>query len=103
MSDVTPGAPFNQLSTTGLLWLINRTVFHPRGFALALHYPEASTREEIDAGEAECTGWSLLGDGTEVWSFTEQVDDECFALVEAFLAATKEANARGDQRGRILP
>lgn len=102
MSDVTPGIPFNQLSTTGLLWLINRAVFHPRGFALALHYPEATTREEIDAG-AECTGWSLLGDATEPWSFTEDVDDECFAAVEAFLAATAEANGQREQTERVVP
>ena len=51
--------PFSELRDTGLLWLINTTVFHPRGYAIALHFN--------DQGEA--TGWSLLGDGTELWQF----------------------------------
>lgn len=50
--------PFEELSDSGLLWLINRTVFHPRGYALAL---------TVTDGEA--TGWSLLGDGSEPWQF----------------------------------
>ena len=29
--------PLLELSEAGLLWLINRVVFHPRGIALALH------------------------------------------------------------------
>jgi hypothetical protein len=60
--------------STGLLWLINRTCFHPRGFALALHRDEGNV-----------VGWSLEGDGSECWNFSEDTDDECFARVEAFL------------------
>lgn len=39
----------------GLLWLVNRCVFHPRGYALAF-FPESGT-------------WMLLGDGSEPWSY----------------------------------
>jgi hypothetical protein len=55
---------FGELRSSGLLWLINRVVFHPRGFALALtmHGDEA-------------TGWKLLGDGSEVWRFDGDEDD----------------------------
>lgn len=52
--------PFDELRETGLLWLINRVVLHPRGYALAIHVDEAGA----------ATGWSLLGDGTEPWSFS---------------------------------
>jgi len=52
------GRPLDQLRTSGLLWLINRTVFHPRGFALGLH-----------ENNGEVTGWSLQGDGTDPWLY----------------------------------
>lgn len=62
----------------GLLWLVNRTVFHPRGFALG-HTP----------GTDE---WRLYGDGSEPWQYAEPVDeDRLFAAAEAALA-----RARGD-------
>jgi len=87
--------PFSDLRATGLLWLINRVVFHPRGWALALHF--------ADGGEGgaykDCTGWSLMGDGTEPWSMGDpspedqakygaKTEDELFALVEALLRPT---------------
>lgn len=60
--DVSP-RPFSTLRPTGLLWLINTSVFHPRGFALALHYPH------LDAAEPD--GWVLNGDGCEPWLFSQ--------------------------------
>lgn len=76
----------------GLLWLVNASVFHPRGFAMAIN-DEANT-------------WVLMGDGTEPWSFVTRGfgnlaieqwgadphkmpealvdDDAAFANVEAF-------------------
>lgn len=56
--------PWSDLRDTGLLWLINRTVLHPRGFALALHFDEAD----------EAVGWGLFGDGREPWGYV--MDDE---------------------------
>lgn len=64
---------------TGLLWLINRACFHPRGFALALHRDD----------EGKVIGWTMEGDGSEPWAFSEETDDQCFAAAEAFLAALK--------------
>lgn len=69
-----PTRAFEELRTHGLLWLINTTVFHPRGYALAL---------QLQDGVA--TGWRLLGDGSEPWTFGETLDAE-FAASEAFLA-----------------
>lgn len=66
--------PLSELRESGLLWLINRTVLHPRGFALAL---------VVDGNEV--VGWQLLGDGTEPWSFGDDETD-LFARVEALLS-----------------
>lgn len=65
--------PLIELSTSGLLWLINATVFHPRGWALALH-----------KRGGEIAGWHLQGDGREVWVF-EGNHDERFAAAQATL------------------
>lgn len=64
------------LRDDGLLWLINRVVFHPRGFGLAMVIDDAGS----------CLGWQLQGDGTEPWSFP--VDDEpvLFAAAQRLLA-----------------
>jgi hypothetical protein len=60
-----PPRPFDDLRASGLLWLINRALLHPRGYALALH---------VEGGEA--VGWSLLGDGSEPWRYDETDVDE---------------------------
>lgn len=65
--------PLIELSTSGLLWLINATVFHPRGWALALH-----------KRGGEITGWHLQGDGREVWTF-EGNRDHHFEAAQATL------------------
>jgi hypothetical protein len=69
---VTDYRPFEELATTGLLWLINASTFHPRGFALSLHVDKEGT----------AVGWSLQGDGSEPWYF-EGSRDEKFNAVEA--------------------
>lgn len=58
--------PFEDLQSTGLLWLINVSVFHPRGYAIAIHFN--------DMGNAE--GWSLIGDGSEAWYMVEPSDEQ---------------------------
>src|SRR5262245_41266673 len=95
-ADARSGEPCNpsierqlhELRDTGLLWLLNRVVFHPRGFALALFYE--GTFPDLGA----CTGWGLVGDGTEPWTMGNPTDeqralgapteDELFHRVEAF-------------------
>lgn len=74
--------PLLELSESGLLWLINRTVFHPRGLALALY-------QEGD----EAHGWKLLAAAEgEPFTFPESVDNEGFRRANATLRAalTKE-------------
>lgn len=56
--------PFEELRDSGVLWLINRMVFHPQGYALALHFDSAY----------QLTGWSIAGNGTEEWRYTQGDD-----------------------------
>lgn len=72
--------PLIDLSNTGLLWMINRNVFHPRGYALGLSLDE----------NLEVNGWVINGDGTEPYTFDIESDKECFAEAEAFLAGLKD-------------
>jgi hypothetical protein len=72
--------PVSELSDKGLLWLINRVVFHPRGFALAL------VREEDGSADY----FQLQGDGTELHWFAPSDEAERFQAVEATFAAARE-------------
>jgi hypothetical protein len=67
------------LQSDGVLWLINKVVFHPRGFALG-HYPADGK-------------FYLLGDGSESWMFTAELDSEKFPLVEALFERARSRNA----------
>lgn len=56
----------DQLRTTGVLWLINAAVFHPRGVALALDYADE------DGPDADARGWSLVAsDDGGPWTFPD--------------------------------
>jgi hypothetical protein len=78
-SDSVDIRPLSDLRDNGLLWLVNRIVFHPRGFALAL-----------DVGDGGAVvGWTMIGDGSGVWSFSHEVDDDQFAKAEAFLTSLR--------------
>lgn len=73
-----PGRLFVEFQREGLLWLVNRVVFHPRGYALAFHFSD--DMETV-------TGWSLQGDGTETWDFRlpPTTEDELFNRAKAIL------------------
>lgn len=66
--------PFDKLRDTGILWLINTTVFHPRGMALGLNYN--------DDGEAD--GWVLYVD-KETWVFLDDDANKCFNDFNEFI------------------
>lgn len=75
---MTPAIPV-EVRDDGLLWAINRTLFHPRGFALG--YDPTSKRFE------------LLGDGTEVWNYAQDIpEDKLFADFEALLQRARVNN-----------
>lgn len=64
--------PWSELTESGLLWLINRVVFHPRGFALGINED----------------GWTLQGEGKEVWAFEIATDEEKFLALKKTLEQT---------------
>lgn len=75
---IGPPRPFANLRISGLLWLINASTFHPRGYALALHYDEYG----------DAIGWSITGDGTEPSTVpddtaTQRLQDATFTLAQA--------------------
>ena len=80
-TDETTARPWVDLFDTGVLWAINRTLFHPRGFGLAV---------ETDAATGAVIGWSLHGDGSEPWKFEDnEMEDARFAAFEALLAGRR--------------
>lgn len=79
--DGRPAFDFRRLSEFGVLWLINRVVFHPRGFALVLEYED---------GNPEPIGWSLQGDGSETFRFEGFDEDEKFWAFEELLTQARE-------------
>lgn len=50
------------LQDDGVLWMINRLVFHPRGFALGI----------IPDGKGGAAGFELYGDGLVPWQFATE-------------------------------
>ena len=70
--------PFSELRPSGLLWLVNRAVFYPRGYALALVF-------DVDG---VALGWHLQGDGSEPFWFSPEDDVDSFAAVEQTLRAS---------------
>lgn len=66
---------WNDFRAKGLLWLINRVVFHPRGRALALVLD--------DHGNA--MGWQLYGTGKEVWAYDHEEEKSLFLAAEETL------------------
>jgi hypothetical protein len=76
MSDARP---ITELRDSGLLWLINRCVFHPRGLALALVADEAG----------QVKGWQLTGNGSEPMWFSPDDEAALFAAAKATLTAAE--------------
>ncbi len=78
-------ASFEEMRSTGVLWALNRVLFHPRGYALGFTYPDSVTKEEIMRHDVEPTGWTLYGDGTEVWAYADEEDIEFEAFAKLLL------------------
>jgi hypothetical protein len=70
------------LSGDGLLWLINRVVFHPRGFALAYSKTDGS-----------CQLW---GNGDEPWKYQlgEGEESRLFLASQAVMARVTAESTR---------
>lgn len=75
--------PRELAGVSGLLWAVNRYLFHPRGFALSV---------EMSSGEL-----TLWGEGIETWRFDDATDEEGMRNFEETLARLREEFA--DYRG----
>jgi len=84
--------PWSELMDSGLLWLVNRQVFHPMGFSLSLHLDE----------HGEPVGWSIIGDGGEICAFPYELEQEYFDKVQATLDAYRRPPA-GYVRPSMVP
>lgn len=67
-----------ELQTTGLLWLINTSLLHPRGYALAIGFDD----------DGNCDGWRIVGDGSTPWQMG--CDEQTQAMIDRRFAAIKE-------------
>lgn len=75
---IPDSVPVN-LIDDGVLWIINKAVFHPRGYALA-----------YDPATKELT---LMGDGSESWLFGDSdLEDQKFAALNTLLKKATESN-----------
>lgn len=86
----TEARPWGELRDSGLLWLINRVVFHPRGYALF-----------VTMRDGEPVGWGLQGDGSEVWTFSGDEDHHFEAVQYTF--AEQAAAARAPKAEPVVP
>lgn len=74
----------------GLLWLINATVFHPRGFALARNSATGAL--------------SMMGDGSEPWVFADGPEtDAKFQAAEALFARLRAQPPPPPPERPVLP
>lgn len=78
ITEAAESRDFGELATTGLLWLINVSILHPRGYAMALGYDDTG----------KCSGWRIVGDGSEAWQMG--CDDETKAMIDQRFAALNE-------------
>lgn len=72
----------------GVLWYINRTMFHPRGFALGF---------SVDADDPASSTFVMLGDGREVWTMGSTDEDEKFKAFEALLKRQRGEQLVGEE------
>jgi hypothetical protein len=81
----SPIRSFEEFREHGLLWLVNRVVFHPRGYALAFVMSDAVGMEE------EVVGWKMIGDGTEPWAYEHNTEDDLFIAAEKLFESLRIA------------
>lgn len=79
-----------QLQDTGILWAINRYIFHPRGLTFALGLDRDKSPEPY------C--FVMGGDGSEIVQFDETENDE-FQVFEGFIAYLQGRNPEFQPNG----
>lgn len=93
--------PMEELVSSGLLWLINSTVFWPRGFALALEDERVPGQTGPDAHKI--AGFLILGDGSEpIISSEEEISQRRFEAVEDLFAKLRHEGVQARLKGTAL-
>lgn len=86
--------PLAELRDSGLLWLINSVVLHPRGFAIGLNFD----------CDGRVDGWILIGDGSEPWHFEDSPEDhDAFRRAERTLRPGGSSRSPGSDRRQAAP
>ncbi|MDX2649285.1 hypothetical protein PV341_38120 [Streptomyces sp. PA03-1a] len=81
MTTPTQALAFKQLCDSGILWLINRAVFHPHGLALSLHAD----------GRGVAYGWSIVAAPVGVpWQYDPEDDVRWYRAAKATLDAAQD-------------
>jgi hypothetical protein len=70
---------FSELRSSGLLWLINRQVFHPWGYGLGIGFDS----------DRVALGWILVGDGSEPMNFQDGPETSNVAAALATLGLVR--------------
>lgn len=52
--------PWAEFQKSGALWLVNATLWHPRGYAMLMYYPDDTFSESI--------GYKIVGEGKRPWT-----------------------------------
>ncbi|MFI6332932.1 hypothetical protein ACIBBG_32075 [Micromonospora chersina] len=81
---------WEDLRASGLLWLINRQVFHPRGYALGVVYLEGKV-----------AGWQILGDGRKPWRYTDDTDEAALLAAAQATLTERSETARDDRASEV--
>jgi hypothetical protein len=81
---------FDDLRDTGLLWAINRYIFHPRGLAMAV-----CLEHDEDSKVFAWRMMSLLG---ETFNYDEEADQSGFRKFTQFLQSLEVAHGNGETR-----
>lgn len=87
-----PGDPDHEifdmqaLLDNGLVWAMNRFVFHPRGMAMWMHAVPAG----VPAEEQTAAGWGIARADDGIWSFDAETDLAGRDKFDAFMAYIRD-------------
>ncbi|HWE81135.1 MAG TPA: hypothetical protein VG265_05770 [Gaiellaceae bacterium] len=96
-----------EFQAAGLVWLVNSSLLHPRGVALAIHWKDGDIDGEGSPRPGALPlGLSIVGDGSEPWCFgydeasgAGQADPNYAAFKQAEAAREREWSPKLNPRG----
>lgn len=80
-----------ELRNHGLIWAINRYIFHPRGMALAVNFDTDKIEKTAFETDVKISGWSILVDAEECpWGYETTLDADAYRRFEEFVERIKD-------------